>query len=71
MLEANPARDIVVAQLRKLGRPVHVKDLERTFTRQTIRRLGNWRDLTDLLESLVEQGQVIRTRKKTYGCPRR
>ncbi|WP_199084216.1 ribonuclease R [Deinococcus sp. UR1] len=69
MLEANPARDIVVAQLRKLGRPVHVKDLERTFTRQTIRRLGNWRDLTDLLESLVEQGQVIRTRKKTYGLP--
>ncbi|WP_444542424.1 ribonuclease R [Deinococcus knuensis] len=69
LLEANPARDIVVAQLRKLGRPVHVKDLERTFTRQTIRRLGNWRDLTDLLESLVEQGQVIRTRKKTYGLP--
>ncbi|MFW8627483.1 ribonuclease R [Deinococcus sp. ME38] len=68
-LDANPARDIVVAQLRKLGRPVHVKDLERTFTRQTIRRLGNWRDLTDLLESLVEQGQVIRTRKKTYGLP--
>ncbi|MBZ9751015.1 ribonuclease R [Deinococcus sp. HMF7604] len=66
---ANPERDIVVAQLRKLGRPVHVRDLERTFTRQTIQRLGNWRDLTDLLENLVDSGEVIRTRKKTYGLP--
>ncbi|MBZ9714104.1 ribonuclease R [Deinococcus multiflagellatus] len=66
---AHPERDIVVAQLRKLGRPVHVRDLERTFTRQTIQRLGGWRDLTDLLEALVESGEVVRTRKKTYGLP--
>ncbi|UBV41927.1 ribonuclease R [Deinococcus taeanensis] len=67
--DTNPEREIVVAQLRKLGRPVHVRDLERTFTRQTMNRLGNWRDLTDLLETLVESGEVIRTRKKTYGLP--
>ncbi|MHA0043362.1 ribonuclease R [Deinococcus sp. PEB2-63] len=65
----DPLRDLVVAQLRKLGRPVHVRDLERTFTRQTMNRLGGWRELTDLLDGLVEDGQVIRTRKKTYGLP--
>ncbi|MDK2011074.1 MULTISPECIES: ribonuclease R [unclassified Deinococcus] len=65
----DPLRDLVVAQLRKLGRPVHVRDLERTFTRQTMNRLGGWRELTDLLDTLVEDGQVIRTRKKTYGLP--
>ncbi|NTY00124.1 ribonuclease R [Deinococcus sp. JMULE3] len=66
---ADPLQSIVVAQLRKLGRPVHVRDLERTFTRQTMNRLGGWRELTDLLDGLVEDGQVIRTRKKTYGLP--
>lgn len=65
----NPARDIVVGQLRKLGRPVHVRDLERTFTRQMINRLGDWRDLESLLESIVETGEVIRTRRRTYGLP--
>ncbi|GGL13296.1 ribonuclease R [Deinococcus radiotolerans] len=67
--DTNPLRDIVVAQLRRLGRPVHVRDLERTFTRQTMNRLGGWRELTDLLDTLVEAGEVIRTRKKTYGLP--
>ncbi|WP_199698565.1 ribonuclease R [Deinococcus cavernae] len=67
--DANPEQDILIAQLRKLGRPVHVRDLEKTFTRQTLERLGGWRNLTDLLEELVEAGQVIRTRKKTYGLP--
>lgn len=67
--EASPARDLVVAQLRKLGRPVHVRDLEKTFTRTMLSRVGNWRDLAELLESLVESGAVIRTRKKTYGLP--
>ncbi|WP_415577457.1 ribonuclease R, partial [Deinococcus radiodurans] len=60
---------LLVAQLRKLGRPVHVRDLERTFTRQALERLGGWRNITDLLEDLVESGKVIRTRKKTYGLP--
>ncbi|GAQ20863.1 ribonuclease R [Deinococcus grandis] len=66
---ADPLQSIVVAQLRKLGRPVHVRDLERTFTRQTMNRLGGWRELTDLLDTLVDAGEVIRTRKKTYGLP--
>ncbi|GGI68892.1 ribonuclease R [Deinococcus wulumuqiensis] len=60
---------LLVEQLRKLGRPVHVRDLERTFTRHTLERLGGWRSITDLLETLVESGKVIRTRKKTYGLP--
>lgn len=67
--EENPAHDLVIAQLRKLGRPVHVRDLERTFTRQMLDRLGGWRDLGRLLESLAESGDVVRTRKKTYGLP--
>ncbi|MFC4638903.1 ribonuclease R [Deinococcus hohokamensis] len=69
LLDADPARDLVVAQLRKLGRPVHVRDLERTFTRQMINRLGDWRDLEALLETLVDSGAVIRTRRRTYGLP--
>ena len=65
-----PAEErLLVEQLRKLGRPVHVRDLERTFTRHTLERLGGWRSITDLLETLVESGKVIRTRKKTYGLP--
>ncbi|WP_019011470.1 ribonuclease R [Deinococcus aquatilis] len=65
----NPARDIVIAQLRKLGRPVHVRDLERTFTRQTISRIGDWRSLEALLDTLTESGEVVRTRRHTYGLP--
>ena len=60
---------LLTEQLRKLGRPVHVRDLERTFTRHTLERLGGWRSITDLLEHLVAAGKVIRTRKKTYGLP--
>lgn len=60
---------MVIAQLKKLGRPVHVRDLERTFTRQALDRLGGWRDLEDLLSELVETGEVIRTRRRTYGLP--
>jgi ribonuclease R len=67
--EADPVRDLVIAQLRKLGRPLHVRDLERTFTRQAINRIGGWRELEELLDGLVEGGEVIRTRKKTYGLP--
>ncbi|MEF2276763.1 ribonuclease R [Deinococcus sp. YIM 134068] len=67
--EPHPARDLVVAQLRKVGRPIHVRDLERTFTRQMINRLGDWRDLESLLEDLVTTGEVIRTRRRTYGLP--
>ncbi|PNY82943.1 ribonuclease R [Deinococcus koreensis] len=67
--DANPESELVIAQLRKLGRPLHVRDLERTFTRQMLDRLGDWRDLERLLDELTETGQVIRTRKKTYGLP--
>ncbi|BDP42850.1 hypothetical protein DAETH_28190 [Deinococcus aetherius] len=65
----DPARDLVIAQLRKVGRPIHVRDLERTFTRQMVSRLGDWRDLESLLEDLVRTGEVIRTRRRTYGLP--
>ncbi|MFK7604025.1 ribonuclease R [Deinococcus sp. SM5_A1] len=65
----SPERELVIAQLRKLGRPVHVRDLERTFTRQAINRIGGWRELEELLDTLTDEGQVIRTRKKTYGLP--
>ena len=64
-----PEDALLIAQLRRLGRPVHVRDLERTFTRQALERLGGWRAIGDQLEALVELGQVIRTRKKTYGLP--
>ncbi|GHF62164.1 ribonuclease R [Deinococcus metalli] len=67
--DSDPARDLVLAQLRKLGRPLHVRDLERTFTRQMLDRIGDWRDLERMLDELTEDGQVIRTRKKTYGLP--
>ncbi|WP_034385312.1 ribonuclease R [Deinococcus sp. YIM 77859] len=67
--EQNPARDLVVAQLRRLGRPIHVRDLERTFTRQMLDRLGGWRDLETLLDDLTRSGEVIRTRRRTYGLP--
>ncbi|WP_245872972.1 ribonuclease R, partial [Deinococcus planocerae] len=67
--QPDPARDLVTSQLRKVGRPIHVRDLERTFTRQTINRLGDWRDLESLLEDLVRTGDVIRTRRRTYGLP--
>ncbi|SMB95025.1 ribonuclease R [Deinococcus hopiensis] len=63
------ARQLVTAQLRKLGRPIHVRDLERTFTRQMLDRLGNWRDLESLLDELTRTGEVIRTRRRTYGLP--
>ncbi|WP_245576143.1 ribonuclease R [Deinococcus murrayi] len=65
----DPARSLVVAQLRKVGRPIHVRDLERTFTRQMLDRLGGWRDLEALLDDLTRSGTVIRTRKRTYGLP--
>ncbi|MEW6421885.1 MAG: ribonuclease R, partial [Deinococcota bacterium] len=66
---ADPARELVIAQLRKVGRPIHVRDLERTFTRQMLDRLGSWRDLETLLDDLTHTGEVIRTRRRTYGLP--
>jgi ribonuclease R len=68
--EVSPeARDLIIAQLRKLGRPVHVRDFERTFTRQGREKLGVRRDLAGLLEDLALSGDVIRTRRHTYGLP--
>ena len=63
------ARELITAQLRKLGRPVHVRDFERTFTRQGREKLGVRRDLAGLLEDLAHSGDVIRTRRHTYGLP--
>ncbi|WP_291423466.1 ribonuclease R [Deinococcus sp.] len=67
--QVQPEQSLVLTQLRKIGRPIHVRDLEKTFTRQALERIGGWRNLTDLLEELAESGQVIRTRKKMYGLP--
>lgn len=68
--DSDPARELVVDQLRRLGRPVHVRDFERSFTRQGRDRLGEHRnDLEALLSELVSEGLVIRTRKRTYGLP--
>ncbi|ADV67755.1 ribonuclease R [Deinococcus maricopensis] len=63
------ARELLLAQLKKLGRPVHVRDLERTFTRRDRDVLGSRRAFTDLLSDLATQGLVVRTRKHTYGLP--
>ncbi|WP_407539402.1 ribonuclease R [Deinococcus radiomollis] len=62
------AQSLVVDQLRKLGRPVHIRDFERSFTRQGREKLGQ-SDLGDLLDELVHAGVVIQTRKRTYGLP--
>ncbi|WP_420596136.1 ribonuclease R [Deinococcus sp.] len=68
--EVSPeAKELITEQLRKLGRPVHVRDFERTFTRQGREKLGVRRDLAGLLEDLARSGDVIRTRRHTYGLP--
>nr|WP_225430001.1 ribonuclease R [Deinococcus detaillensis] len=63
------AKELIIEQLHKLGRPVHVRDFERTFTRQGREKLGVRRDLAGLLEDLTLSGDVIRTRRHTYGLP--
>ena len=68
--DAHPAQTLVVEQLRKLGRPVHIRDFERSFTRQGREKLGQYRsDLSGLMDELVHAGLVIQTRKRTYGLP--
>lgn len=66
---SDEAKELIIEQLRKLGRPVHVRDFERTFTRQGREKLGIRRDLAGLLEALTRSGEVIRTRRHTYGLP--
>ncbi|RTR26691.1 ribonuclease R [Deinococcus radiophilus] len=65
----DPVQDLLLRQLRSIGRPIHVKDLEKSFTRQKADLVGNWRDIEGVLEDLTRAGMVIRTRKKTYGLP--
>ncbi len=68
--DARPAQSLVVEQLRKLGRPVHIRDFERSFTRQGREKLGQYSsDLSGLMDELVHAGLVIQTRKRTYGLP--
>ena len=68
--DAHPAQSLVVEQLRKLGRPVHIRDFERSFTRQGREKLGQYHsDLSGLMDELVHAGLVIQTRKRTYGLP--
>ncbi len=61
-------REAVLAQLRTLGRPMHVRDFERSFPRDQRRALGNI-DFEDVLQDLMREGQVVRTRRRTYGLP--
>lgn len=63
----SPEEHLVFEKLDKMGRPVHVRDLEKNFTRSALDRLGGWRGLEMLLERLVLTGDIVRTRKKTYG----
>jgi ribonuclease R len=68
--DAHPAQTLVIEQLRKLGRPVHIRDFERSFTRQGREKLAQHRsDLSELMDELVHAGLVIQTRKRTYGLP--
>lgn len=66
---SDPVQELLVSQLRSIGRPIHVRDLEKSFTRQKARMVGNWRSIEAALEELTRTGLVIRTRKKTYGLP--
>jgi ribonuclease R len=43
-------------------RPFHVQDLERALT-------ADKRELRTLLSELVEEGRLVRTRRRTYGLP--
>lgn len=65
----NPVQELLVSQLRSIGRPIHVRELEKSFTRQKARIVGNWRNIESVLEDLARAGLVVRTRKKTYGLP--
>lgn len=67
--EASSPEAIILSQLGKLGRPVHLKDLEKSFTRATLDRLGGWRSLQQLLEDLVDEAKVLRVKKGIYGLP--
>ncbi|MDO4263109.1 MAG: ribonuclease R, partial [Deinococcus sp.] len=66
---SDPVQELLVSQLRSIGRPIHVRDLEKSFTRQKARLVGSWRDIEGVLEDLTRAGLVVRTRKKTYGLP--
>ncbi|MCY1702059.1 ribonuclease R [Deinococcus sp. SL84] len=66
---SDPVQELLVSQLRSIGRPIHVRDLEKSFTRQKARLVGSWRDIEGVLEDLTRSGLVVRTRKKTYGLP--
>ncbi|GHG11219.1 hypothetical protein GCM10017783_24460 [Deinococcus piscis] len=66
---SDPAQELLVSQLRSIGRPIHVRDLEKSFTRQKANLVGGWREIEGVLEDLTRAGLVVRTRKKTYGLP--
>ncbi|PYE55224.1 ribonuclease R [Deinococcus yavapaiensis] len=66
---SSEAGAFLVSFLQRLGRPVHVRDLERQLTRKDREKLGARGKIEDLLEELVERGSVVRTRKRTYGLP--
>jgi len=63
------AHDVLLELLRKAGRPVHVRDVERQLTRRDREKLGDRREMERALEHLAETGDVVRTRRRTYGLP--
>lgn len=62
-------REMVLGLFRTQARPLHLRDLERQFTRRDREKLGDRADLELLLEGFVASGDLVRTRKRTYGLP--
>ncbi len=69
LFPGDPVAELLLGQLQSTGRPIHVRDLAKSFTRQQIRQVGGWRDIEAALEKLARAGVIVRTRKKTYGLP--
>ena len=68
-LGARAARQTLLDVFLREGRPMHVRDLERQLPRGVRERLDQAGGIEDLLEGLVSGGELIRTRKRTYGLP--
>ncbi|WP_169737142.1 ribonuclease R, partial [Deinococcus pimensis] len=62
-------RSLLLDLLRRVGRPVHVRDLERQIPRREREQFESRGDVERSLERLVTTGDVVRTRKRTYGLP--
>ncbi len=68
-LTSRAARQLLLDAFLREGRPMHVRDVERQFGRGEQGRLERAGGVESLLEALVTGGELIRTRKRTYGLP--